>query len=75
VLRRREGSSSQLILLLTEHFEIALHAIQPVHIVLEVFRQAPEERGHMTVLELVESTDDPIRLLACFHLVNETVEP
>jgi len=49
-----------LILLLTERFEIAFHAIQPVHAVLELFGQASEERGNMTILELVEGANDPI---------------
>ena len=55
--------------------EIALHAIQPVHTVLEMFCEAPEERGHLTVLKLVESTHDPVRLLAGLHVVDHTVQP
>jgi hypothetical protein len=31
-----------------------------VHAVLELFSQTPEERGDMTVLELVKGSDDPI---------------
>ena len=50
----------QLILLLTERFEIAFHAIQPVHAVLELFGQTSEERGNMTILELVGGANDPI---------------
>src|SRR6516165_6228413 len=58
----------RLIWLRAERFEIALHAIQPVHAVLEPFGQTAKERGHMAVLELVEGTDDPVRLLAGFHV-------
>jgi hypothetical protein len=57
----------QLILLLTERFEIALHTIQPVYAVLELFGQAAEGWSQMTVLEVIEGTDNPIRLLARFH--------
>src|SRR5215471_9658628 len=64
----------ELILLLLKRFQVALHAIEPVHTRLELFGQAAKERGHTAVFELIECGDNAVGFFACFLVVDQTIE-